>query len=292
MRKVLTLTLLVVLAGAVAAGAQSRVPGGRVDRVDPPGFGPMPVDSGQTIRIHVFCFPHQVGQLPPDPCRGSMMLHDMDGMVVKSSTYDLRPGEVGTLEYTAPVLDAVGAGEVLIIPCFRPAPGGRAVPTAEVIDRSTGHVALFANPVAAQMTDISNGRGNPGARVGFNPQPDPPGFGAITVSSDQVIRTNVACFNHNVAGFPPGPCRGAVMLHDAAGRTVSSDRYELMPGETATFEFMPMADEARADVLLTPCIEPQPGGRAVPNVTIADAMTGRTSLLVNPAVPAMSDFAR
>ena len=37
-------------------------------------------------------------------------------------------------------------------------------------------------------------------------------------------------------------------------------------------------------------IAPAPGGRVVPNVSIADAMTGKTSLLINPAVPAMSDF--
>ena len=313
------LALLVITfgVGAETVRSQSVAPGLMGPRrSDPPGFGGVTVDPGQTIRLHVACYPHRIGQFPPDPyrdrfppdpyrnrfppdpCRGTFMFHDASGMEVKRGSYNLKPGELATLEFAVadppgeldPRSDRVGGMPVFLLPCVEPAPGGRAVPSVEVIDRATGHVALFANPAAARMSDFSNGRGNPGGRVGFNPQPDPPGFGAVTVSSDQVVRMDVACFAHSVNGFPPDPCKGSVMFHDAAGTALTNEKYSLMPGETAMFEFAPMGGEARSHVTVIPCVAPAPGGRVVPIVSLANAMTGKTSLLIPPAAPAMSDF--
>jgi hypothetical protein len=299
--KRLAVAVLVVLAAATGAAAQSRVPGGPAAlRSDPPGFGAIPVRRGQTMRLNVACFPHKVGQFPPGPCKGELMFHDVDGMVVRSRSYDLRPGEMTSLDVSlADPPGELGAGDValandvLLVPCIVPAPGsGFAVPTVEAIERATRHVALFANPAAAQMSDVSNGRGNPGARVGFNPQPDPPGFGAITLATDQVAQMHVTCFAHQVGQFPPDPCRGSVMFHAADGSVLTSGRYALMPGESMTFEFAPMATDVVSNLGIAPCIEPDPGGRAVPSVSVRDAATGRTSMFSGPAVPAMSDFAR
>ena len=41
---------------------------------------------------------------------------------------------------------------------------------------------------------------------------------------------------------------------------------------------------------IIPCVIPDPGGRAVPNVEVIDLATGDTSLLINPAVARMSQF--
>lgn len=276
-------------------------PGGRVGfnpQPDPPGFGLIPVDAGQTVRLNVVCFEHQVGHFPPGPCRGELMFHDAAGNVLSRGSYDLQPGRVAALQFT-PKRDKKGdkVGDVAtIVPCVLPAPGGRAIPSVEVVDRLTGHTTLFANPAATRMTDFNNGRPSPGSLVGFNPQPDPPGFGAVTVAMDQVVRLNVACFDHQVGGIPPDPCRGTVMFHDAQGADLARGSYSLQPGKTAVLDLDADAAvldlDAGATVTLTPCILPAPGGRAVPNVQVIDALTGQTSLLINPAATQMSDFVR
>ena len=46
-----------------------------------------------------------------------------------------------------------------------------------------------------------------GRADGFNPQPEPPGFGLISVDAGQTVRLNVVCFEHAIGDFPPGPCR-------------------------------------------------------------------------------------
>ena len=54
----------------------------------------------------------------------------------------------------------------------------------------------------------------PGVAIAFNPQPDPPAFGIVSINPDQTIRLNVVCWEHDVDGVPPGPCHGEMMIHD------------------------------------------------------------------------------
>ena len=107
---------------------------------------------------------------------------------------------------------------------------------------------------------------------------------------DQILRTNVTCFAHPVNGFPPDPCRGEVMLHNASGDVVTRGSYDLQPGQSTSLIFRTPADEMRHE--LDPCFMPAPGGRAVPNVEVVDGVTGNTMFLINPAAARMSEFQR
>jgi hypothetical protein len=286
--------VLSLAAGAAAVYAQpfaNGIPPGLNMQSDPPGFGIVTLKTGQTIGLNVVCFDHQVGFVPPGPCRGLLMFHDAAGNDLVRTTYDLKPGETKSLRFTLPERVAIGA----IDPCWIPAPGGRAVASVELFD-AFGNPTLFAHPAAARMSDFNNssdGRLDPGSLVGFNPQPDPPAFGMVTLSlRSQLIRVNVACFEHPVNGTPPDPCRGAFMFHDAAGGVVKTGRYELKPGEVVALEYaMPVGDTTGNLIAgIIPCVLPERGGRAVPNVEIVNRATGDTSLLINPAVDRMSQF--
>jgi hypothetical protein len=258
---------------------------------DPPGFGLVGLQVGETILLNVVCFDHPVGNLlPPDPCHGVLMLHTGAGATLGEKRYDLLPGQTARLRFTrpTPVGDVSPAARVAIVPCVLPAPGsGFGIPSVEVFD-TRGRLALFENPAATKMSEFNNGLTDPGSIVGFNPQPDPPGFGLVTVRSDQIIRLNVACFSHNIGATPPDPCRGELMFHNAAGAVVARGTYDLQPGEVAFLRFNP--DPGTVASQINPCILPQPGGRAVPNVEILDGSTHQTTMLINPAAARMSMF--
>ncbi len=260
---------------------------------DPPGFAAVSTNGNQVVAINVSCFDHQVGLLPPDPCHGELMFHDAAGHVLKRGTYDLQPGESTSLRLAIPAANANGdpIAHVLIVPCVIPAPGGRAVPSVEVFDRAAGRVILFENPAAARMSEFNNSRVDPGSLVGFNPQPDPPGFGLVTLSTSESLRLTVACFEHAVNGFPPDPCRGVAMFHDVAGNILWRGVVALDPGETKSIEFTPPASRTGAGfVSIDPCWLPAPGGRGVPNIEVLDAASGNVLLLINPAAARMSQF--
>jgi hypothetical protein len=256
---------------------------------DPPGFAPVTLKGTQVIALNVNCFDHQVGEYPPNPCRGELMFHDAAGRELKRGTYDLQPGESMSLRLAIPATNAAGdrITRILIIPCIVPGEG-RAVPSVEVFDRDAGRVVQFAHPAAARMSAFSNGLSDRGDEVAFDPQPDPPVFGPATLRSDQVMRMNVTCFNHEVVGWPPNPCTGAVMFHDAAGNVLRRVAYTLEAGQTRSFAVAPPASRAGL-VALIPCIVPDPGGRIVPSVEVSDG-EGSVALVINPAAARASQF--
>ena len=292
------LILIFTFALAMPLGAQPIVttPGTLVafnPQPDPPGFGIVPVRAGESIWLNVVCFDHPVGGVPPDPCRGTFMFHDAAGDLIKSAHYDLKPGEATLLAWRAPIADTTDSVRTFFIdPCWLPDPGGRAIPDVEVLDGSTGKVTRHENPAAARMSYFNDGLTNPGVIVGFNPQPDPPGFGMITLVG-QGARMAVSCFEHPVNGVPPGPCSGEVMFHDAQGNVLKSGRYGLKPGESFFLDFVPSESvgiDAVPAVQAEPCILPAPGGRAVPNVIVFDLATGGIDRLVGPVVARMTQF--
>jgi hypothetical protein len=259
---------------------------------DPPGFGLVGLHVGETIVLNVVCFEHAVGALPPGPCRGVLMFHNGAGATLGEKRYDLLPGQSARLRFTRPatVGDVSPAARVNIIPCVLPAPGsGFGIPSVELFD-TNGRLAFFENPASPKMSEFNNGLTDPGSIVGFNPQPDPPGFGLVTVRTDQIIRLNVACFEHNIGAIPPGPCRGEMMFHNAAGDVVARGAYDLQPGEVAVLRFNPPPEPGTVASQINPCILPSPGGRAVPNVEVLDGATHQTLLLINPAAARMSMF--
>jgi hypothetical protein len=119
---------------------------------DPPGFAPVMLATDQVVRLNVVCFEHGLGDLPPDPCRGELMLHDGAGRELNRRVYDLRPGEAAFLQFAMP---AVAPGVFVdIVPCLLPESGGPAAGDVEVFDRATGDVALLVGPAVAHMSQL------------------------------------------------------------------------------------------------------------------------------------------
>jgi len=135
-----------------------------------------------------------------------------------------------------------------------------------------------------------------GRRAGaFNPQPDPPAFGAVFINPDETLRLSVGCYEHPVGTFLPGPCRGELMIHDAAGNVVASRTYRLIPGEIAFLDFT-LSVRVVGDAVgslggFIPCVLPGPdSGRAVPSVQVFDTVSGRTSFVLGPAAVRISEI--
>jgi hypothetical protein len=125
----------------------------------------------------------------------------------------------------------------------------------------------------------------------FNPQPDPPGFGLVSLVSGQGLRLNVVCSEHGTFGFPPDPCRGQVMFHDVAGATLAIEAIELRPGEAKSIEY-PLVRTGVGPVGINPCWIPAAGsrGHAIPSAEVFSLETGGTLLYMNPAAPRLSFF--
>jgi len=140
------------------------------------------------------------------------------------------------------------------------------------------------------VSEFNNDPNDPGVIRGFDPQPDPPGFGMATLRSDQRMRLNVECFPHAANGAAPAPCSGDVMFHDAAGNIIRRGTYTLDPGQARSFKVSPQLISGAATFSgIVPCVVPNPGGRAVPNVEVTDG-NGNVALSITPAVARMSDF--
>ena len=77
----------------------------------------------------------------------AVMFHDALGNVLDRQTYRLRPGVAATFNYRLPdgdILGADGSVRVGIIPCVIPNPlGGRALPTAELVDSESGRTLVY-----------------------------------------------------------------------------------------------------------------------------------------------------
>ena len=130
----------------------------------------------------------------------------------------------------------------------------------------------------------------PAVASAFNPQPDPPGFGIVSVNSDQTIRLNVVCWEHPVNGVPPGPCSGELMFHDMAGSVVAMQPVKLGPGQATFLDFTPVRGASSGILVgINPCWIPDPtSGRALPTTDVYDTQSGRVTLHVNPQTPRIS----
>jgi hypothetical protein len=267
--------------GAVSLQAQ------RSDkRVDPPGFGAVTLGPGQTIRLNATCFDDQVGSYPPSPCHGMATFTGPAGETLKQAHYDLDAGASVLFEYMLPRVNPNGTQlPIPVTPGLLPEAGGPVVPSVEVFDIGGG-LMLFQNPASPRMSEFNSAFTNPSETSGFNAQPDPPGFGLVTLIVGQSIRSNVSCFAGPVDGFPPGPCRGTAGLNSASGDVLARVAYDLQPGQTTSFTYTVSAGTPNE---IQPCFTPAPGGRAVPNVEVLD-VTGNTLFLIGPAAARMSLF--
>jgi hypothetical protein len=126
--------------------------------------------------------------------------------------------------------------------------------------------------------------------VAFDPQPDPPAFGVVSITPDQTIRLNVVCSEHGVKGTPPDPCRAELMFHDAAGNVLASKIVRLRPGQATSLDYtIGVRTEALQRVGIVPCVLPDPEqGRMLPTAEVFDNTSGQTILVINPVTPRLS----
>jgi hypothetical protein len=124
----------------------------------------------------------------------------------------------------------------------------------------------------------------------FDPQPDPPAFGIVSITPEQTIRLNAVCSEHGVRGIPPVACRAELMFHDAAGNVLLSQVVRLKPGQATFLDYTVGIRTAPFErVAIQPCVIPDPErGRMLPTVEVFDNATGQTALLVNPVTPRLS----
>jgi hypothetical protein len=151
------------------------------------------------------------------------------------------------------------------------------------------HVKIVISAVAIATVGVGVGLGLSTTGSAFNPTPDPPAFGLVTLVSGQSIRVNVVCSEHSVGLFPPGPCRGTLMIHDGAGNVLVTQDVGLRPGQAASVKFDHRID---VPVGINPCFIPSPlsTGHAIPTAEVFTTDTGRTELFLNPAVARLSSL--
>lgn len=241
-------------------------------------FAAVGVTRGQVARLNVFyhgdlppgpCTPGE-SCLPPGPCaeasactpgsyRMSLNFTDEAGRVVATRELTLTPDKGAVLVYSPSSFRTDGRATVRANIVVEPVDGylPRLVPTVEVLDPATGQVSILNPGAAVGFNPQPEPPGdNPGTAVGFNPQPEPPGdrrFGLFNLVQGQTVRVHVS----NVgapAGLPPGPCRADVTFYDGGGRVVGRETLWLAPGQTLAADFstasMPAGWNARirADV--------------------------------------------
>ncbi len=134
---------------------------------DPPGktFGLVGIVPGQTIRLTaVNIVAPDRSFTPPDPCRVTLTLLDVDGIVVQSSSEILNPGQATSLDLPlsatvnttdANTVDAVPGqlqlrGVVTVQSLKRDEPPDPCITSLEVFDSTTGRTSALLWPQAAR----------------------------------------------------------------------------------------------------------------------------------------------
>lgn len=129
---------LIVLWGATKAHALGF-------QVEPPGFGPMSIQSGQTARLAVFCIDRNtLGLFPPGPCNVALSFNTIRGTVAGQSSLALSPGQSGYLDL--PVGPSTEGNKFELVPAVIPSGAGHILATVEVFDTTTGRTVYFSNP--------------------------------------------------------------------------------------------------------------------------------------------------
>jgi hypothetical protein len=137
---------------------------------DPPGktFGLVGIVPGQTIRLTaVNIVAPDRSFAPPDPCRVTLTLLDVDGNVVQTSTGTLNPGQGTFLDLPVPAtvttsdastVDAVPSqlqlrGVVTVESLNRDEPPDPCITSLEVFDSATGRTSTLLWPQKASRHD-------------------------------------------------------------------------------------------------------------------------------------------
>jgi hypothetical protein len=129
--------------------------------------------------------------------------------------------------------------------------------------------------------------------LAFDPQPEPPAFGVISIRVREVLQLHAVCSPMGAGLVGPRACAGTMMVTDRSGTVLAKQDYRLRPGQAATLHYLAdAADAAFGDgsvrVGIVPCFVPNPlSGRTIPTAELVDE-TGRTVVHVNPAAPRLS----
>jgi len=132
----------------------------------------------------------------------------------------------------------------------------------------------------------------------FNPQPDPPAFGLVSVNPGQTLRLNVVnrlqpppepdrlgrstrhamlAFNMYRADVPPGPCATAHLFADRQSCEVT-----LAPGEAASFDLTSAAEIGLTQVL--PAVQDDDRNQNPALVYTLEVRENGKTILLLPAV--------
>ncbi len=120
---------------------------------EPPGFGPMSIQSGQTARVAVFCIDRNTfGLFPPGPCDVALSFASIHGTTISQTRMALAPGTAGVFDL--PVGPGADGNKFEIIPIVTPAGMGHAIATVEVFDTSSGRTLVFSNPGVPTLSSL------------------------------------------------------------------------------------------------------------------------------------------
>jgi len=139
----------------------------------------------------------------------------------------------------------------------------------------------------------------------FNPQPDPPAFGLVSVNPGQTLRLNVVnrlspppepdrlgrstrhamlAFNMYRADVPPGPCATAHLFADRQSCEVT-----LAPGEAASFDLTSAAEIGVTQVL--PAVQDDDRNQSPALVYTLEVRENGKTILLLPAVQRSNTWA-
>lgn len=130
----------------------------------------------------------------------------------------------------------------------------------------------------------------------FNPQPDPPGFGMISLVDNEALRINVVC--HNPPDDRPSgvsnSCTANIGFLSSDGRTLKMTQ-KMIPAQASDFVEITRAELRSMGVVgtrigLVPMVVPSTGSRVIPTAEVFDQYTLQTHVHMNAAAPRLSFF--
>lgn len=258
-----------------ASGAQAQIDPG----VKTLNFGAINLTRGQTVRLNVIytkvvpinpAIPPDP-YLPPDPYRMTLSFVDRDGRVVAQKIVWLAIGQPALLDYTIndPNIRTASARAVINIDGNDRVLLPAVMPTVEVFNTNTGETTVL----------------DPGSIYGFNPQPDPPGFGFFGITRNQTARLNVAYIgfqnspaDHNPSADRPAPLNITLRFVNDNGNVMAESRQSVEYGKTVSFDFPAEARQRLRPVVI---VAPDASGIVpcvMPSVEVLNNGTGKTAV--------------
>jgi len=124
----------------------------------------------------------------------------------------------------------------------------------------------------------------------FNPQPDPPGFGTISIVPGETMRLYSYCVALPINGFPPDPCSVQLTFHSVTGAVISTVTGNLQPGATGHLDLLSTQIKFGTGVNHLG-IHPEvaiESGHVIPSVETFDTASGASHMNAVAAVPRLS----